>query len=64
MAEDGVQFRFVEFVTSRAFRGKEATRVEVVQAGEQHMLWMSIADLQANIEEFGRWSAQLISQTF
>lgn len=54
MADEGVQFRFVAFVPSRAFRDKEAARVEVIQAGEQDLLWMSIADLRANIEGFGQ----------
>ena len=48
MTEYGVQFRFVEFVAARGFRGAEAARVEVIEEGEPHLLWMSIEDLRAN----------------
>lgn len=46
-------FRFIEYNPSRAFRGKEAARVSVIEDGEEHWLWMSKRDVDLNIKEFG-----------
>lgn len=50
------QFRFYEFNPRRHRRGVEGCRVLVTYSSEpddQQLLWMSPADIRANIEEFG-----------
>lgn len=50
------QFRFVRFNPVRAQRGKEAAEVEVmfsVAEDERGRLWMSEADIRANILQYG-----------
>lgn len=48
-----IQFRFVEFNSTRACRGKRAAHVEVEEDGERQLLWMSAHDILENLELFG-----------
>lgn len=46
-------FHFIEFNPRRAQRGAEGARVEVKYPdGETDLLWMSRADLLANLDEY------------
>lgn len=49
-----VRFELIEFNHVRYIRGKPAAKVRVIEHGEpQGYLWMSPADLQANLKEYG-----------
>ncbi len=49
-----IDFRFEEFNPRRAVRGAEATRVVVIEDGEEDWLWMSKRDIAKNIMQFGQ----------
>lgn len=47
-------FELIEFNRVRFSRGKEAAKMRVIEDGEvQGFLWMSPADIRANIKDFG-----------
>lgn len=47
-------FELIEFNHVRFSRGKEAAKLRVIEDGEvQGFLWMSPADIRANIKDFG-----------
>ena len=49
-----IEFRFLEFNDRRYARGADAARVEVIEAGEKDLLWMSKRDIAKNMMVFGR----------
>lgn len=49
----GASFRLMDFNDVRYARGADAARFEVIVDGERAVLWMSKADIEANIEEWG-----------
>ena len=51
---DGLDFKFVEFNSRRAIRGVEAARVEIIEDGEEYLVWMSKSDILKNMIQFGR----------
>ena len=51
------RFEFIEFNSRRRARGREAARVKVVyssQPGDEAYLWMSPADIRANLAGMGQ----------
>ncbi len=47
-------FELYQYNPRRKARGVEAARVKVVDDdGEEHLLWMTPMDIQANLKEFG-----------
>lgn len=48
-----IQFKLLEFNPRRRLRGKEALRVEVIDAEGSDWLWMSEQHLKLNIRDYG-----------
>lgn len=55
MPKSQIKFRFIEFNTARASRGFNAASVSIQREIDNNELglWMSRADIEANIKQFG-----------
>lgn len=49
----GVSFRLVRFNPRRALRKAPAAEVEIADADNSVRLWMSVADIEANVRDYG-----------